>query len=229
LEGRAFDLNLPAEHAPVSHPVTAPTVHAIVPLAVLEAIRNLDTPLDDGLPAELAPETFTRRFGLTGTVAAQIERYRELAERGGQVGDEEAVQVFRLAGRRADATLVYSDAGRRAARSAARTRGGRPGIWWRIFPRAIRRRAGERAAERALARVFGLALRRETSGLQVRTADTLATRAGFAGIGCVFYSALVAELLRVTSGFEGSMVHDRCRARGDDTCAWKAAEVDQRW
>lgn len=226
---RSFDLNLSAQHVPSQSPVSPPTVHAIVPLAVLEAIRNLDTPLDDGLSAELAPETFTKRLGLTSTVAAQIDRYREMAERGTHVGDDEAVQVFRLAGRRADATLVYSDAGRRAARYAARTRGGKPSMFWRVFPRSFRRRAGERAAQRTLARVFGLPLLREGGGIQLRLTESLATRAGFEGTGCYFYSALVAELLRVTSGFEGSMVHDRCRSRGDDTCQWKAAEADQRW
>ena len=209
--------------------MSPPTVHAIVPLAVLEAIRNLDTPLDDGLPAELAPETFTKRLGLSSTVAAQIERYREMAEKGSHVGDDEAVQVFRLAGRRADATLVYSDAGRRAARLAAKTRGGKPSAFWRIFPRSVRRRAGERSAGRALERVFGIHLSREPAGATIRLTETLATRAGFEGTGCYFYSALVAELLRVTSGFEGSMVHDRCRSRGDDACHWKAAEADQRW
>lgn len=209
--------------------MSSSTVHAIVPLAVLEAIRNLDTPLDDGLPAELAPETFTKRLGLSTTVAAQIERYREMADKGSRVVEDEAVQVFRLAGRRADATLVYSDAGRRAARYASRTRGGRPSVAWAVFPRSFRRRAGERAARRALHRVFGLDLGKEGAGLAFRLTDSLATRAGFEGTGCYFYSALAAELLRVTSGFEGSMVHDRCKARGDDACHWKAAEADQRW
>ena len=78
-----------------------PTVHAIVPLALLEAIRNLDTPLNDGLSAELAQETFTKRFGLTSTVAAQIERYREMVGKATPVGLDEVVQVFRLVGRRA--------------------------------------------------------------------------------------------------------------------------------
>ena len=206
------------------------TVHAIVPLTLLEAIRNLDTPLNDGLPAEFAQETFAKRLGLTATVAAQIDRYREMADKGSQVSEEEAVQVFRLVGRRADATLAFSDAGRRAARYAAKTRGGTPSVAWRVFPRSVRRRAGERAAARALQHVFRLDLTREPAGpLALRLADSLATRAGFEGSGCYFYSALVAELLRVASGFEGSMVHERCRSRGDDACRWKTAEPDQRW
>ena len=206
-----------------------PTVHAIVPLALLEAIRNLDTPLNDGLSAELAQETFTKRFGLTSTVAAQIERYREMVGKATPVGLDEVVQVFRLVGRRADATLVYADAGRRAARYSSRTRGGSPLVWWKLTPKSMRRRAGERAAARAAHRIFGLALVRDSAGIGVALTESLATRAGFEGSGCYFYSALGAELLRVTTGFEGSMLHDRCRSRGDDQCRWRAAEADQRW
>ncbi len=208
---------------------TPTTIHAIVPLTLLEAIRNLDTPLNDGLPAEFAQETFAKRLGLTSTVAAQIERYRELADRRAPVSEEEAVQVFRLVGRRADATLVFSDAGRRAARYAAKTRGGTPSLGWRVFPRSVRQRAGERAATRAIRNVFGLDLVREPAGLSLRLDDSLATRAGFEGSGCYFYSTLIAELLRVTSGFEGAIAHERCRSRGDESCRWKTAEPDQRW
>ncbi|MFN0178472.1 MAG: hypothetical protein ACKVZ0_06695 [Gemmatimonadales bacterium] len=207
----------------------SPTVNAIVPLALLEAIRNLDTPLDDGLPAELAAETFAKRLGLSSTVAAQIDRYREMAARRGAVSDEEAIQVFRLVGRRSDATLVYSDAGRRAARLAARRFGGEPGAWARILPKGPRRRLGVRAAGRALKRAFGLELVAEPTGPSLRLDQTLASRAGFEGNGCYFYAALVGEMLRVASGFEGSMIHERCRARGDDACRWKAADADQHW
>lgn len=206
-----------------------PTVHAIVPLALLEAIRNLDTPLNDGLSAELAQETFTKRFGLTTTVAAQIQRYKDMVGKATPVGLDEVVQLFRLAGRRADATLVYSDAGRRAARYASRTRGGSPLVGWKLMPKPMRRRAGERAAARVMDRIFGLALVRDSSGIHLELAESLATRAGFEGSGCYFYSALTAELLRVTSGFEGSILQDRCRSRGDEQCRWRAAEADQRW
>ena len=46
-------------------------VHAVIPLCLLEAMRNLDTPIDDGL-AELAQEMVSKRLGLSTTVAAQI-------------------------------------------------------------------------------------------------------------------------------------------------------------
>ena len=90
-------------------------VHAVIPLCLLEAMRNLDTPIDDGL-AELAQEMVSKRLGLSTTVAAQIERYREAAERDDSIALDEAVSVFRLVSRRSDAQLVFADAGRRAAR-----------------------------------------------------------------------------------------------------------------
>ena len=64
----------------------APTSPAVLPLSLLEAVRNLDTPVDDGLEL-LAEEIAARRLGLSNTVAAQIARYRQTAERNGGVSD----------------------------------------------------------------------------------------------------------------------------------------------
>ena len=90
---------------------TSTAVPALIPLSLLEAIRNLDTPVEDGLE-ELAEEMVVRRLGLSPTVAAQIQRYRAAAERDGAVELDEAVSVLRLVGRRPDAALVFADAGR---------------------------------------------------------------------------------------------------------------------
>ena len=98
---------------------TPATVPALIPLSLLEAIRNLDTPVEDGLD-ELAEEIVVRRLGLSPTVAAQIQRYRQAAEKDAGVDLDEAVSVLRLVGRRADAPLAFADAGRRAARYATR-------------------------------------------------------------------------------------------------------------
>ena len=45
------------------------------------------------------------------------------------------------------------------------------------------------------------------------------------GSGCSFYGAALAELLRVLTGFEGAMNHERCRGRGDNSCVWRATAV----
>ena len=99
---------------------TPAAVPALLPLSLLEAIRNLDTPVEDGLD-ELAEEIVVRRLGLSPTVAAQIQRYRAAAEKDATVDIDEVVSVLRLVGRRPDATLVFADAGRRASRYAARS------------------------------------------------------------------------------------------------------------
>ena len=64
-----------------SSPTSALPVHAIIPMSLLEALRNLDTPVEDGLE-ELAGEIVSKRLGLSATVAAQITRYQEAARRG---------------------------------------------------------------------------------------------------------------------------------------------------
>ena len=200
------------------------TIHALIPQSLLEALRNLDTPLDDGLN-ELAEETVSKRLGLSTTVAQQIERYRETSEDDGQVPAEEAISVFRLVGRRPDATLVYSDAGRRAARYAARAAGVGTKVLLGVSPGALKRHFGIRSAARVASKLLGLEINLRSGNPQVRLKESLATRAGYPGPGCYFYSAVIAELLRVASGFEGAMIHERCRALGDDHCFWRATEA----
>lgn len=199
---------------------------ALVPLSLLEAIRNLDTPVDDGLD-ELAAEVVARRLGLSGTVAAQIARYQQAAERGAGVPRDEAVQVFRLVGRRADAALAYADAGRRAARHAVRLRGGSARTLQRVTPDPVGRRLGQRAAARIARDVFGAELRFRAGAGSVRlAADALALEAQPDGEACAFYTAAFAELLRLLLGFEGAVLHEHCRGQGAETDLWRTAATD---
>src|SRR3954452_9985638 len=126
---------------------TSTSVPALIPLSLLEAIRNLDTPVEDGLE-ELAEEIVVRRLGLSPTVAAQIQRYRQAAERGGSVEVEETISVLRLIGRRTDAALVFADAGRRAARHAAKTRSRTSRTLTKLSPRRMARLLALRSAAR---------------------------------------------------------------------------------
>ena len=206
---------------------TSYSVRALVPLAVLEAIRNLDTPLDDGLHAELADETLTKRLGLSATVGVPIEREREKAGTGESLPADEGLQVFRLAGRRPDADLVFSDAGRRAARYALRHPGARASSFWRALSMMGWRSARHRVAASTIKRAFDLEV--GDHGGAFSRANTIAVQSGFAGSGCQFYTSLLGEVLRLTKGFEGAVVHDQCRARGDSTCRWITAESDQYW
>lgn len=198
---------------------------AIVPLSLLEALRNLDTPVGDGLE-ELAGEIVAKRFGLSSTVAAQIQRYQEAYRRGLNIPLGETVGVFRLVGRRPDAALVFADAGRRAARYAARGASLPVRALLRASPGFLRRRVGAGAAVREARRIFAASLEvRGRSALAV-VPQPLSLLAMAEGQACSFYGAALAELLRALTGFEGAMVHGRCRGRGDDICRWQAAAAE---
>ena len=201
---------------------TATAVPAIIPLSLLEAIRNLDTPVEDGLE-ELAEEIVVRRLGLSPTVAAQIQRYRQAADRDVAIDLDEVVSVLRLVGRRPDAPLVFADAGRRAARYAARS-GARPArTLARMSPAGVGRRIALRAVARLSHDVFGGDLRAQSQGSEVSMRDPLsdsraARRRGMAPSGSAY-----GELLRELTAFEGAMIHEQCRSRGGEACVWRSA------
>ena len=196
------------------------TIPAIIPLSLLEALRNVDAPVEDGLE-ELAGEVVSKRLGLSSTVQAQIARYAWHAARGHGVPADEATSVFRLVGRRPDATLVFADAGRRAARRAAPR-------WPRVLallPAGASRLAGARAAGRVAKRLVGGHLLVEDAEARGEVPAPLGLDAVPEGTGCDFYGAFFGELLRGLAGFEGAVRHTRCRARGDDGCEWRARAV----
>jgi len=207
---------------PVSTP---PTVPAIIPLSLLEAIRNLDTPVEDGLE-ELAGEIVVRRLGLSPTVAAQIQRYRAAAQKDGAVGADEVISVLRLVGRRPDASLVFADAGRPAARYAARAHGRSALTLARVSPGGLGYRLALRSAGRLARRVFRGELRARPYTSEVRMADPLSIMALPDGAACSFYGAAYGELLRCLAGYEGAMIHEHCRSRGDETCVWRSAAAE---
>ncbi len=204
---------------------TAATVPALIPLSLLEAIRNLDTPVEDGLD-ELAEEIVVRRLGLSPTVAAQIQRYRQAAERGTAVHVEETVSVLRLVGRRVDAPLVFADAGRRAARYAARQRGRSSRTLVKVTPGGISRRLALRNATRIAQRLFGGEVKPRPQDIEVRMNAPLSIEALPTGEACVFYGSVYQELLRSLTGFEGALLHERCRSRGEDACVWRTAVAE---
>jgi hypothetical protein len=204
---------------------TSSSVPALIPLSLLEAIRNLDTPVEDGLE-ELAEEIVVRRLGLSPTVAAQIQRYRQAADKGDPVELEEVVSVLRLVGRRADAPLVFADAGRRAARYAARSRARPTQAMSRMSPGRMGRGIGLRAVARLSREVFGGQLRAGFHGSEVLMNDPLSIKAFPDGAACAFYGSVYGELLRSLTAFEGAMLHEQCRSRGGELCVWRSAPAE---
>lgn len=202
-----------------------PTVAALIPLSLLEALRNLDTPVEDGMD-ELAEEIVVRRLGLSPTVAAQIQRYRQTAERGGTIDLDEVLSVIRLVGRRPDAPLVFADAGRRAARYAARTRGRSSRTLARMSSKGLARRITLRNVAWLARTIFDGELNSNPPGVEFKMATPLSIVALQGGEACLFYGSAYLELLRVLTGFEGALLHQSCRSRGDEACLWRTAPAE---
>ena len=198
-------------------------VHSILPLAVLEAVRNLDTPVEDGLH-EFAEELLVKRLGLSSTIAMQVGQYEALARRGARVDATNVEALLRLVGRRPDADLVFADAGRRAARRAVRSLLFTSRLAARAAPSAF----GYAVARRAARRVLGADLRREDRLPVARVSAPLAINATPDGSACTLFGAGFTELLRLLAGYEGAMVHEVCRAKGGERCEWRAAAPDPR-
>jgi hypothetical protein len=190
-------------------------VHSIVPLAVLEAVKNLDTPVEDGL-TEFADELLVKRLGLSPTVQMQLAEFEQLVRKDARVEAAHVEALLRLVGRRPDADLVFADAGRRAARRAVK----RMSSVWRLFGHVAARRAARAVLGAELARVHRLPV--------ARVADPIAIQATPDGAACGFYGAGLVELLRLLEGYEGAMLHVDCRARGGAACEWRAAGPDPR-
>jgi len=190
-------------------------VHSIVPLAVLEAVKNLDTPVEDGL-TEFAEELLVKRLGLSATVTMQLAEFEQLVRKDARVEPSHVEALLRLVGRRPDADLVFADAGRRAARRAVKR------MSW------VSRLFGHGAARRAARTVLGAELIREQRLPVARVTDPIAIQATPDGAACGFYGAGLVELLRLLVGYEGAMVHVDCRARGGTACVWRAAGPDPR-
>jgi hypothetical protein len=201
-----------------------PDTHSILPLAVLEAMRNLDSPTDEEA-AEYVDELLKKRLGLSDTVAAQIARYDLGVRRGRPVSAAEFEQILRLAGRRPDAALVFADAGRRAARRALADLSLAARWGARYLPRFLRRPIGFRVARGVLRDVFAVQLTRTGGATAARVEHRLAVGATADGAACGFYAAAVAELLRHLASYDGAVVHPRCCARGGDCCEWRTTDA----
>ena len=190
-------------------------MHSIVPLAVLEAVKNLDTPVEDGL-TEFADELLVKRLGLSSTVQMQLEEFEQLVRKDARVEASHVEALLRLVGRRPDADLVFADAGRRAARRAVKRMSG----IFRLF--------GHTGARRAARAVLGAELGFEQRLPIARVTDPIAIQATPDGAACGFYGAGLVELLRLLVGYEGAMLHVACRAHGGAACEWRAAGPDPR-
>ncbi len=195
--------------------------NAIVPLAILRTLQKLDHIDQVGLE-EYAEEVAPRRLGASPTVSAQIDRYAALARSGERVDCDEVLQLFRLVGRRKDAELAFSEAGRIAAEEILKQTSAAARFVHKAGQVVARRRVNTALAIRLAGRLLGVTMSIDETDGAVAVANGPLMESASDGKQCGFFGAALAELLRRCTDFEGAMIHNKCRARGDGVCSWQS-------
>ena len=197
------------------------TVDALLPLSLLEAVRNVDTPSDQ-TDAEYVDELRNKRLGLSDTVYAQIKRYSEAARRGHRTGQDETIALAKLIGRRPDAEAIFRAAGRYMALQSYRTISPVTRKMMRLLPSAMARPLAYRRARKIAGRYLNGNVRRVGNSLllDVPRSITVSTAPGV--VGCTYYESSLRELLSLLIGSIGAVEHVRCNSRGEGTCEWRA-------
>ena len=197
------------------------TVDALLPLSLLEAVRNVDTPAGD-YDAEYVAELKSKRLGLSDTVYTQIRRYTDAVKRRQRTAQDEAVALARLISRRSDAEAVFTAAGRFLAREAYQTipQFSREILF--ILPSIMARPLALRRARRIAERYLNGELRRVGSSLVLEVDKPVTLDAASDDAGCAYYESALRELLKLLIGARGTVEHVRCTTRGEGSCAWRA-------
>lgn len=198
------------------------TVDALLPLSFLEAVRNVDSPVED-FEAELVGDLRNKRLGLSDTVYMQIRRFNDAVKRGQRTSIDEAVGLARLLGRRPDAEAVFRAAGRHLAGEAYRTTiGGVARNMMHILPAFLARPVALRHARRISRRYLNGRVSRVGAHVYLEVAHSITQDTAPRSVGCTYYEASLKEMLRLLVNSVGAVEHVRCATRGEGTCAWRA-------
>ena len=196
-------------------------VDALLPLSLLEAVRNVDTPSDQ-LDTEFVDELRNKRFGLSETVYTQIKRHTEAVKRRQRIDKDEAIALAKLIGRRPDAEAVFRAAGRFMGRESYLTVSPVTRKLLRLLPTAIARPLAFRRAKKIASRYLNGNVRRVGSFLLLEVPRPIMVGTAPGAIGCAYYEAAFRELLLLLIGSIGAVEHVRCIGRGEGTCEWRA-------
>lgn len=196
------------------------TVDALLPLSLLEAVRDVDTPGD--LDQEFVDELRNKRLGLSDTVYLQIKRYSDAVRKRQRTAQDESVGLARLIGRRPDAEAVFRAAGQYLARQSYRTINPLTRRLLRLLPSFMARPAALRRSRAIAERYANGSVRRMGGYVLLDVPDSVTLNTAPGSIGCAYYEAMLRELLRLLIGSVGSVDHVRCAGRGEGTCEWRA-------
>ncbi|MFQ5889092.1 MAG: hypothetical protein ACE5JR_03455 [Gemmatimonadota bacterium] len=199
------------------------TVHPRIALAILEALRDTDTP-DETLLDETFPRSLPRRLGLSGVVENQIRRYAGMQDRGNTLEARELGDLIRLIGRRPDADRVFAGAGENLARAHFNSRFPLSHIGVRLLPHRMRRRRllkNLRRIARALNPTGAVQTHAEPPSLVVE--GCLLARASASDSGCRLLEAAFRVCVERYDRGEATVEHAECEGRGGDGCLWRMA------
>lgn len=197
------------------------TVDSLLPLSLLEAVRNVDTPSDQ-FDAEYVDELRNKRLGLSDTIYAQIKRHTEAARKGHRTSHDEAIALAKLIGRRPDAEAVFRAAGRYMAQQSYRTISPVTRQMMRLLPTAAARPLAFRHAKKISTRYLAGNVRRVGNFLLLDVPRSVTLGVAPGSVGCTYYEASLRELLLRLVGSIGAVEHVRCNARGEGSCEWRA-------
>jgi predicted hydrocarbon binding protein len=197
------------------------TVDALLPLSFLEAVRNVDSPVED-FEAELVGELRNKRFGLSDTVYNQIRRFNEAVKRNQRPSLDEAVALARLLGRRPDAEAVFRSAGRHLAAESYRTLGAVSRRLMLTLPSLFSRPIALRSLRRLARRYLDGRISRVGANVFLEVPESVTLEAAPRSIGCTYYESSLKELLRLMVNGGGVVEHVRCAGRGEGVCQWRA-------
>ncbi len=199
----------------------ASTVNARIPLALLEAIRRIDTPADTA-DTEYVTELRNKRLGLSDTVYTQIRRYTDAMKRGQRIPFAEAEGLGTLIGRRPDAATLFHNAGMILAEAiydsiSPTTRG-----TIRAMPGFISRPVALKQIVSVSEKFFEGSLDRTGSFLSLKVPDSVTVNGAPKSAGCVFYETAFRQILKVLIDAGEQVDHVHCAQRGEGVCEWRA-------
>jgi hypothetical protein len=201
----------------------------LVALALLEAMRSADTPIET-LEDEDVQRSLPRRLGLSDVVEGQIRRFRELTDRGGTTHAQQLADLFALVDRRTDAPVVFGRAGRWLVAHEVTRGKERAGMARLPLPGAMRRRLALRAVRGVATLVSpGSAVTTESSPMGLTVAGCLPAYACGTSTGCglitaAFGAALGAYDVEEARDERDPVHHPLCESRGDAACIWRVTE-----
>jgi bacteriochlorophyll 4-vinyl reductase len=196
------------------------TVHALLPLSLLEAIRSVDTPEGDDI--EYVQELRNKRLGLSDTVHAQIRRYGDALRRSQPIAAMEATSLATLIGRRADAEDIFRSAGRGVAKRMYERIPRATRKMTHVLPAFLARPIAYRRLRSAFSKYLEATLRRGSGTLilEIRKSSTADGAAG--SEGCAYYGAALQEMMNLLLPGAHSVEHVACVKTGASRCEWMA-------